>query len=93
MVTAIVLLKVHSNKVNEIAEELADMQSVSEVYSVGGEHDLVVLVRANTNAEVSDVVTKHVLKVNGVENSKTMVAFRAYSKSDLDRVFTAGFKD
>jgi DNA-binding Lrp family transcriptional regulator len=93
MVTAIVLLKVETTKINETAEKCASLEKVSEVFSVGGEYDLVVLVRAENNEEVADVVTNHVLTLEGVTDSTTMIAFRAYAPRDIDGVFTAGFEE
>ena len=39
MVTAIVLLTVERDRINRVAETIADMKGVSEVYSVGGRFD------------------------------------------------------
>ena len=36
MVTAIIAMNVERGKVNEVAEKLADMEGISEVYSVSG---------------------------------------------------------
>ena len=92
MVNAIVLLNVERGKVNEVAEALADMRAISEVYSVGGRFDLVAIVRAKENEELADLVTKHMSALPGITNTETMVAFRAYSRHDLDRVFSIGFE-
>ena len=50
MVTFIILLNVQNNKITEIAEHLADMPEISEVYSVTGNYDLVVIVRTRPSA-------------------------------------------
>ncbi len=92
MVNAIVLLNVERGKVNEVAEALADMRAISEVYSVGGRFDLVAIVRAKENEELADLVTKQMSALPGITNTETMVAFRAYSRHDLDRVFSIGFE-
>jgi DNA-binding Lrp family transcriptional regulator len=91
MVNAIVLIGVERGKVNEVAEALADMRAISEVYSVGGRYDLVAIIRVKENEELADVVTKQISGVGGIAHTETMVAFRAYSRYDLDRVFSVGF--
>ena len=93
MVTAIILSDVERGKINEVAEELADMQGISEVYSVSGRYDLAAIIRVKTNEELADLVTKHMLKVDGIQNTETMIAFRVYSRYDLGRMFSIGFEE
>ena len=93
MVTAIVLSNVERDRVNEVAEELADIQGISEVYSVSGRYDLAAVIRVKTNEQLADLVTKHMLKVDGIQRTETMVAFRVYSRHDLDGMFSIGFEE
>ena len=88
MVTSIILLNVNRSKVNEVAEQLASMTGVSEVYSVTGNYDLVAIVRVKTNEELAELVTVGFVKVDGVEKTDTMLAFKAYSKHDLENMFS-----
>jgi DNA-binding Lrp family transcriptional regulator len=88
MVTSIILLNVKRNKVNEIAEQLASMAGISEVYSVTGNYDLVAIVRVNTNDDLAELVTSSLVKIDGVEKTDTMLAFKAYSRHDLDAMFS-----
>jgi DNA-binding Lrp family transcriptional regulator len=88
MVTSIILLNVKRDKVNVVAEELAGMQGVSEVYSVTGNYDLVAIVRVRSNDELAELVTARLVKVEGVEKTDTMLAFKAYSKHDLEAMFS-----
>ena len=90
MVTAIVLLKVERMHVNEVAQQLTDMEGVSEVYSVGGRWDLAVIVRVRANEDLADVVTGHMLKLEGILQTETLIAFRAYSRHDLENMFSLG---
>jgi DNA-binding Lrp family transcriptional regulator len=92
MVTAIILVKVDHGKVNEVAEKLEDMQGVAEVYSVAGRVDLAAMIRVKTNEEVADLVTNHLLKVEGIKETETLLAFRAYSRHDLETMFSLGFE-
>lgn len=88
MVTSIILINVKRNKVNEVAEHLASMTGISEVYSVTGNYDLVAVARVKTNDELSELVTGKLAKVDGVKKTDTMLAFKAYSKHDLDAMFS-----
>jgi DNA-binding Lrp family transcriptional regulator len=90
MVNAIVLLNVQSDRINQVAEELAAVDGISEVYSVAGQYDLVALVRARNDEQVASLVTEELLRVDGLLSSETLIAFRTYSKHDLDEMFSVG---
>ncbi|MGA1795511.1 MAG: Lrp/AsnC family transcriptional regulator [bacterium] len=92
MVTALVLLEVQRDKVNEIADKLAAMEEVSEVYSVAGRYDLVAVIRVADNEKLAEVVTNHMLKVKGINKSETLIAFRVYSRHDLESMFSIGLE-
>jgi len=93
VITAIVLLKVDVRAIPETAREIADIARVSEVYSVTGDWELVALVRVHTHEEIADVVTGEIAKISGVLGAHTMIAFRAYSSHDLDRLWGVGFPE
>jgi DNA-binding Lrp family transcriptional regulator len=90
MVTALVLLNIERGKVNAVAETLADLEGISEVYSVAGRFDLAVIIRAKNNEQLAEVVTNHMLKVEGILKTETLISFRVYSRHDLDRMFSIG---
>jgi DNA-binding Lrp family transcriptional regulator len=90
MVNAIVLLNVQSDRINEVAEELAGLDGISEVYSVAGQYDLVAMIRARNDEQVASLVTEGLLRVEGLLSSETLIAFRTYSKHDLDGMFSVG---
>jgi DNA-binding Lrp family transcriptional regulator len=90
MVTAIVLIDVGHGHVSEVAEKIVEMPGVSEVYSVGGRYDLVVVIRVRTNDEMASVVTDELMQIEEIVNTETLIAFRAYSEHDLERMFSLG---
>ena len=90
MVTAIVLLVVERDKINEVAGKLTDMKGITEVYSVGGRVDLVAILRVKDNEELAELVTEHMLKVRGIISSETLIAFKVYSRHDLESMFSIG---
>ena len=92
MVSAIVLLNVARNKINAVAEKLADMDGISEVFSVAGEYDLAAIIRVKDNDGLAELVTSRMLKVEGITKSETLIAFRVYSKHDLEAMFSIGEK-
>ena len=92
MVSAIVLLSVQRDRVNAVAELLAATEGVSEVYSVAGQHDLVAMVRARDNQALADLVTGRLLPVPGITRTETLIAFRVYSRYDLEHLFSVGME-
>jgi DNA-binding Lrp family transcriptional regulator len=88
MVTALVLLNIERDKVNEVAEKLSEMKGVSEAYSVAGRYDLAVVIRAKDNDQLADLVTNRMLHIQGILKSETLIAFRVYSKHDLEAMFS-----
>ncbi len=90
MVTSIILMNVERGKINEVAETLAAMEGVSEVYSVSGNYDLVAIARVENNEKLSDLVTRRMLKLTAIRKTETMLAFQSFSRHDLDAMFTIG---
>lgn len=93
MVSAVVLLMVEKDKVNEVAEKLVDLPGITEVYSVAGHYDLVAIARVRDNEAVATAVTQQMLKIEGITKSETLIAFRAYSRYDLERIFSIGAEE
>jgi DNA-binding Lrp family transcriptional regulator len=93
MVTAIVLIRADVARIPETAAAIAQIQQVSEVYSVTGEFDLVAMVRVRVHDELSDVIPGALNKVPGVTHTETHIAFRSYSRHDLDAAFAIGYPE
>jgi DNA-binding Lrp family transcriptional regulator len=93
MITAIVFISAAVDRINEVAESIAAIPGVSEVYSVTGEIDLIALVRVRSHEEIAAVVADKLNKVEGVVATETHVAFRAYSQHDLEAAFSIGLSD
>ncbi|MBF4160551.1 Lrp/AsnC family transcriptional regulator [Nocardioides acrostichi] len=90
MITAIVFVNADVARIPEVAESIAAIDGVSEVYSVTGAIDLIALVRVRHHDEVSSVVADRLNKVPGVTSTETHIAFRAYSRHDLESAFSLG---
>ncbi|HEY1704054.1 MAG TPA: Lrp/AsnC ligand binding domain-containing protein [Trebonia sp.] len=93
MVTAIVMVKADIQKIPEVAEAISQIPAVSEVYSVTGAFDLFVLVRVRAHEQLADVIPGTLNKVPGVLSTETHIAFRAYSRHDLEAAFAIGSAD
>jgi DNA-binding Lrp family transcriptional regulator len=93
MVTAIILVNVERSKINEVAEELATIRGISEVYSVSGRYDLVAIARVQSNEELAELVTRQLLKIEFIVKTESLLAFRAVSRHDLDAIFSLGFTE
>lgn len=90
MVNAFVLIDAEPARVADLAEELTELAGVSEVYSVTGDVDLVVIVRVKEHEQLAEVVTREIAGLPGIRATRTMVAYKAYSRHDLDAIFDVG---
>ncbi len=90
MTNAIVLLKITRDRINEVAEAIVDLEGVTEVYSVAGQYDLAVMVRTPGDSQLASLVTEQILKAEGILSSETLIAFRTYSRYDLEHMFSIG---
>ena len=93
MVSAVVLLKCERNSINAVAEQMAELAGISEVFSVAGQYYLVAIVRVKSNHDLADLVTRQMLQVTGIVDSSTLIAFKVYSRHDLDSMFEIGFDE
>ncbi|MBD8043646.1 Lrp/AsnC ligand binding domain-containing protein [Arthrobacter sp. Sa2BUA2] len=91
MITAFVLIQTDSARIPECAEEISEIEGISEVYSVTGEWDLIAVARVRRHEDLADTIANRLSKVSGVIGTTTQIAFRAYSKHDLDAAFSLGF--
>ena len=92
-VHAVVLIQCEIDEIPEAAQAIADIDGVSEVYSVAGEFDLVAIVRVAEHDALAKVIQSGIAKVEGVERTETLIAFQVYSRHDLERLFSIGFEE
>lgn len=93
MVTAFVMIKTDTQRIPEIAGELSDLEGITAVYSVTGNWDLVAMAQVSEYDQLAEVIADQLSKVDGIQATETMLAFRAYSKHDLEEGFALGFGD
>lgn len=92
MITAIVLITADVDRIPEVAQEVAELDGVSEVYSVAGDADLIAMVRVRQHDELAKVIADRLNKVKGVTGTATHIAFQTYSKHDLEAAFSLGLE-
>jgi DNA-binding Lrp family transcriptional regulator len=90
VISAIVLINAEVDRIPEVAAAIADLKGVSEVYSVTGDVDLIAIVRVRHHEELADIIADQLNKVSGVQGTQTHIAFRTYSKHDLEAAFSLG---
>ena len=90
MVTALVLINVERAEVPHVAERLLELNGVTEVYSVAGRYDLAAILRVPANEDIADLVTSRILDLSGITRTETLIAFKVYSRYDLEHMFSIG---
>ena len=91
MLHAFVLVDAEPGRIAELAGELAETQGVAEVYSVAGEAaDIVAVVRVREHDDLAEVVTRRIANLRGIRSTRTLVAFKAYSRHDLEAMWDLG---
>ena len=90
MVSAFVLIQAEPSRIAPLATELAEVEGVAEVYSVAGDEDLVAIVRVRQHDELAEVVTRRIAALPDIEATRTLIAFQAYSRHDLEAMWDLG---
>jgi DNA-binding Lrp family transcriptional regulator len=90
MVTAIILINVERPRLKTIADDLLAIDGIAEVYSVAGPFDMVAIVRVKRHEDLSDLVTEQIGALEGIQDTETLISFRAFSKKDLGMLWDIG---
>jgi DNA-binding Lrp family transcriptional regulator len=90
MTHAVVLIQAERSALADLGPALADLEGVAEVYSVTGDWDFVAMVRLREHAQLAELVTGRLSKLEGISRTQTMVAFEVYSRHDLEALFSVG---
>jgi DNA-binding Lrp family transcriptional regulator len=92
VISAFVLITAEPARIAALATELADVPGVAEVYSVTGPHDLIAVIRVHQHDELATVVTAGIDSLPGIRATETLVAFQAYSRHDLEAMWSIGME-
>ncbi|MGI8407404.1 MAG: Lrp/AsnC family transcriptional regulator [Actinomycetota bacterium] len=93
MITTVVLATCDVHQIPETAQAVADIAEVTEVYSVAGDYDLVIMVRVREHDDLARVVSEGIAKIPGIVRTQTLVAFKVYSRHDVEALFSVGFEE
>ena len=93
MITTVVLATCDIHRIPETAQAIADIEEVSEVYSVAGDFDLVVMIRVKEHDDLARVVSEQIARIEGVTRTQTLVAFKVFSRHDVESLFSLGFEE
>ncbi|MFL5887437.1 MAG: Lrp/AsnC ligand binding domain-containing protein [Thermoleophilaceae bacterium] len=87
---AVVLIQAERSALPTLGGKLADIPGVAEAYSVTGEWDFVAILRVESPEALAALVTERLALLPDISRTYTMVAFEAYSRHDLEAMFSIG---
>jgi len=87
---AFVLIQAEPARIADLATELAELDGVAEVYSTAGDADIVAIVRVRHHDELADVVTRKIACLEGIVDTRTLVAFQAFGRRDVAAMWDLG---
>ena len=90
MIHAFVLIKAEREAMHSLGGKLADVEGVTEAYSITGEWDFVAIIRLRQAEELAELVTGRLSRIRGIRETHTMVAFEVFSQHDLEAMFSIG---
>lgn len=93
MVTAIILINAERDRIAGAAQEILDLDGITEVYSVAGDWDLVAIARVRKNEQLAELVTEKLIEVRGLTRTNTLVAFKQFSQYDMEHMFSLGLEE
>ncbi len=89
MITSIVMINCEVGKVHSVSEALVGLDGVAEVYSISGEYDILAIIRVKEYDFLSSVVSEEIARIDGITRTNTHMAFRCYSKQDMEKMWSS----
>lgn len=89
-VTAFVMIKTEGRRASEVAQRVAEIEHVAEVYSVTGNYDLIAILHLPMYEQLAEIVPDRIAMIDGITETETTLAFRAYTRRELDSAFDIG---
>jgi DNA-binding Lrp family transcriptional regulator len=78
MKAVFVQVKCHLGKAYKVAEEIAEAEIASEIYSTAGDFDLLVKFYVPDEVDTGHFVTESVQRFEGIRDTRTIVTFKAF---------------
>ncbi|MCW8834886.1 MAG: Lrp/AsnC ligand binding domain-containing protein [Rhodospirillales bacterium] len=79
MQTIFVQVKCELGRCYDVADEAVDIDEVSEVHSISGQYDLMLKCYLEDDIDAGHFVTEHLQTMNGVKDTFTLIAFKAFT--------------
>lgn len=93
MLHAFVHINSERHSINNVTQKLLQIEGIKEVYSVTGDYDIIAILRVSSHEDISLIVTEKLLSIPEILSTKTIIAFRAHSKKDLEQMWSIGFEE
>lgn len=61
-----------------VANQIAEIEIASEIYSTAGSFDLLIKLYLEDDVDVGQYVNTHVHAIDGIRDTETLVTFRAF---------------
>lgn len=90
MHSAIILIHAEHGRIRDVAERIAALDGISEVYSTGGRVDMVAIARVRDFEQLAELVTGRLSCIDGIRDTETLNALQVHSRHDLDNMFDLG---
>ncbi|NJN14837.1 MAG: Lrp/AsnC family transcriptional regulator [Oscillochloris sp.] len=90
MVTAFVMITCQAQRISDVAQAVAELPNVAEVYSVTGEFDIIAVLRVHEYESLDEGVPGGIARIEGVISTTTILAFRRFARRDLEAGYDIG---
>ncbi len=90
MLTAFVMIHAEPARIADVAQAMANLPNVAEVYSVTGDCDIIAVIRLAEYDQLAEAVPEGISRIPGVLRTNTVLAFRRFSSRDLEAAWDIG---
>lgn len=78
MIPFFVQIKCQLGKAYDVANQLADAEIASEIYSTAGDYDLLVKFYVDRETDIGHFVNESVQTIPGIQDTRTIITFKAF---------------
>jgi DNA-binding Lrp family transcriptional regulator len=78
MIPFFVQIKCHLGRSYEVANQIADAEIASEIYSTAGDYDLLVKFYVDSETDIGHFVNEKVQQFEGIRDTYTIITFKVF---------------
>ncbi|MFY9624717.1 MAG: Lrp/AsnC ligand binding domain-containing protein [Rhodoplanes sp.] len=78
MIPFFVQIKCQLGKAYQVANQLADAEIASEIYSTAGDFDLLAKFYVGRDVDIGHFVNEKVQTIPGIQDTRTIITFKAF---------------